>query len=206
MQLTAANSDALAELLNIGHGRAAAALSEMTGHRIILEVPSIHLVAMEEMDAFLGRSLSGTVVCINQAFAGPLTGNAMLLMDKASASILSNLLERHAIFSREEGVARDVMTEAGNVFLNACLGAFGNLLEIQISFAVPRFELDSVPALLRSISLSGEHLTHAVVAQTRFSLRQSAVSGYLVIIMGLTSLQCVVRGLEQWERGDAGVL
>ena len=47
MELTTIQQDALIELLNIGFGRAAAALSELTGHRVVLEVPevSIHPIA-----------------------------------------------------------------------------------------------------------------------------------------------------------------
>ena len=47
MELTTVQQDALIELLNIGFGRAAGALSELTGHRVVLEVPevSIHPIA-----------------------------------------------------------------------------------------------------------------------------------------------------------------
>ena len=34
MELTAVQQDALVELLNIGFGRAAASLSQLTGHRV----------------------------------------------------------------------------------------------------------------------------------------------------------------------------
>ena len=39
MELTALQQDALIELLNIGFGRAAASLSQLTGHRVLLDVP-----------------------------------------------------------------------------------------------------------------------------------------------------------------------
>ena len=42
MQLTAVQQDALVELLNIGFGRAAASLSQLTGHRVLLEVPQVY--------------------------------------------------------------------------------------------------------------------------------------------------------------------
>ena len=47
MELTAAQEDALIELLNIGFGRAASSLSQLTGHRVVLDVPqvSIHPIA-----------------------------------------------------------------------------------------------------------------------------------------------------------------
>ena len=43
MELTAVQQDALVELLNIGFGRAAASLSQLTGHRVLLEVPQVTL-------------------------------------------------------------------------------------------------------------------------------------------------------------------
>ena len=56
MELTTVQQDALIELLNIGFGRAASALSELTGHRVVLEVPevSIHSVAALSAAAMVG--------------------------------------------------------------------------------------------------------------------------------------------------------
>ena len=45
MELTAVQQDALVELLNIGFGRAAASLSQLTGHRVLLDVPQVTLHA-----------------------------------------------------------------------------------------------------------------------------------------------------------------
>ena len=39
MELTEIQQDALVELLNIGFGRAGASLSQLTGQRVLLEVP-----------------------------------------------------------------------------------------------------------------------------------------------------------------------
>jgi chemotaxis protein CheC len=198
MHLTETHFDGLTELLNIGHGRAAAALSQMTGERVILEVPSLSLIPLEDIAFHLSGRLASRVACVNQAFTGPLVGNAMLLLDEDSAKVLAQLTFGEATTD----VPQDVLTEVGNVFLQSCLGAFGNLLEIQISFAVPAFEIDDLPSVLRSISIGGNKLTHAVIAQTRFRLRLTPVTGFLVIILGITSLQCVLGGLDQWERPD----
>ena len=47
--------------------------------------------------------------------------------------------------------AREVITEVGNILLNACLGTFGNLLKVQVSFSVPHLSLESVGAILESL-------------------------------------------------------
>lgn len=201
MYLTDTNTDALAELLNIGHGRAAAALSEMTGCRIALEAPSIAVMSVGEVGAFLEVSAAENLACVNQAFTGSVAGNAMLLFDEASATMLSNLLDEKTSHDHFDIAAKEMVTEAGNVLLNACLGAFGNLLEVQFAFAVPTLTVDSVPALLKSIMCDGRRLSHAIVGQTRFSLGDDRVSGTLVIILGVTSFECLVEALERWERG-----
>ena len=54
MELTAVQQDALVELLNIGFGRAAASLSQLTGHRVLLEVPQVTLQAVDEVGESLG--------------------------------------------------------------------------------------------------------------------------------------------------------
>ena len=45
MELSPVQQDALVELLNIGFGRAAASLSQLTGHRVLLDVPQVTLHA-----------------------------------------------------------------------------------------------------------------------------------------------------------------
>ena len=49
MELTVVQQDALIELLNIGFGRAAASLSQLTGHRVLLEVPSVTIHAVGDV-------------------------------------------------------------------------------------------------------------------------------------------------------------
>ena len=49
MELTAVQQDALIELLNIGFGRAAASLSQLTGHRVLLEVPQVTIHPIDEV-------------------------------------------------------------------------------------------------------------------------------------------------------------
>jgi chemotaxis protein CheC len=49
MKLTAVQEDALIELLNIGFGRAAASLSQLTGHRVLLEVPHVTIHPIDEV-------------------------------------------------------------------------------------------------------------------------------------------------------------
>jgi chemotaxis protein CheC len=86
--------------------------------------------------------------------------------------------------------------------LNACLGAFGNLLKVQVSFTVPYLQVDKVDKVLRSITVEGSELEYALIIHTRFHMRASNVSGYLVIILGVTSLENLLEELRKWEERE----
>ena len=201
MELTVAQKDALTELINIGYGRAAGALSELTGYRITLEVPRVSMHEIEEVTPLLADVIRGEVASVNQMFSGPISGNAMLLLDEQSALVLSRLLTDERSPSRElDSGAREIITEVGNILLNACLGVFGNLLQVHVSFAVPRLHVESLQHILESINIeSEEKLRYGLVIHTRFRLRASNVTGYMIIILGITSLDRMLRELENWE-------
>lgn len=203
MGLTTTQTDALTELINIGYGRAAAALSELTGHRITLEVPKVSMHDIGEVAPLLGRLVTGEIASVNQVFSGPIGGNALLLLDERAALMLSQLLTDESSNSDQfDAGAREIITEVGNILLNACLGVFGNVLQVQVTFAVPRLQVETIDRILRSITVGSEELRHALMVHTRFHLRQSNVSGYLAIILGITSLDRLLDQLEKWERAQ----
>lgn len=199
MELTPVQTDALTELINIGYARAAAALSNLTGHRITLEVPEVEVHPIPEITGKLQLVIQGEVASVNQVFSGPINGNAILLLDREAALLLNQLLTERPVGSDFDGAAREVITEVGNIVLNACLGAFGNLLKVQVTFTVPSLRIETVQKVISSITISGNELEYALIIHTRFHMRESDISGYLVIILGVTSLETLMIELKKWE-------
>ena len=202
MDLTNSQKDALTELINIGYARAAAALSDLTGHRITLAVPEVAIHSISEIKDKLQTVVIGEVASVNQVFSGPISGNAILLLDREAAMLLNRLLTDRDGTAELDGAAREVITEVGNIVLNACLGAFGNLLKVQVSFTVPYLQIERVEKVLKSITVAGEELEYALIIHTRFHMRASDVSGYLVIILGVTSLERLLLELKKWEERE----
>jgi chemotaxis protein CheC len=200
MQLTVTQSDALTELINIGYARAASALSDLTGHRITLEVPKVSIHPIHEVGELLNLTLHGEVASVHQVFSGAVGGNALLLLDQEAAMLLTRLLTNDSASKTLDASAREILTEVGNIVLNACLGVFGNLLHVQVTFAVPRLHVESINKVLGSITVEHRELHYALTVQTKFTLRDSNVGGYLVIILGVTSLDHLLDQLEKWEQ------
>lgn len=200
MNLTAVQQDALIELINIGFGRAAAALSKLTGHRVQLEVPQITMCPIDQMADRLRPMLQNQVATVHQIFSGPVDGDALLVLDQHSAAILKELLTNEPALPLDlDRSAREVVTEIGNIVLNACLGTFGNLLKVQVSFSVPHLSLESLEDVVGSISVGRQGLRYALIVHAKFALRNSSLTGYLVIVLGVASIERLIRSLERWE-------
>lgn len=199
MILTAQQSDALTELLNIAFGRTADALSKLTGHRVVLDSPNVAVVPLELLTATLARYVPGDVASVHQDFTGPIAGDAVLILSQAGAAALTGLLTDGAPAEELDESAREVLTEVGNILLNACLSMFGNLLEVRVAFSVPRLRLDTVEELISTFPSVGAESRHAIVVAMAFKLKGSAVAGYLALVLGVASLTELVAKVEAWE-------
>jgi chemotaxis protein CheC len=201
VDLTSVQQDALVELINIGFGRAAASLSKLTGHRVQLQVPEITMCPIEQMASHLRPLVQNEeLASVHQIFSGPVEGDALLVLDQNSAAILKELLTNEPALPLEiDRSAREVLTEIGNILLNACLGTFGNLLKVQVSFSVPHLALETLEGIVGSIAVGRQGLRYALIVHAAFRLRDSSLTGYLVIVLGVASIERLIRALESWE-------
>jgi chemotaxis protein CheC len=77
---------------------------------------------------------------------------------------------------------------------------FGNLLDVHVSFSVPRLHLETLDELLASLNAGGgDEPQYALVIYTAFQIRDSAVRGFLVMVLSVTSLDRLIQEVEAWE-------
>jgi chemotaxis protein CheC len=201
MELTDRQRDAISELINIAFARTGAALSELTGHRVILNAPEVTVHPTTELPGALAKFIPGEIASIHQVFGGPVAGDALLLLNHDGAVHLTDLLTDGGgpPSSRLDESAREVLTEVGNILLNACLGMFGNLLDVRVSFSVPRLHMETLGELLASLIEGGSEPQYALVIYTAFQVRDSSVKGFLVMVLSVTSLDRLIHEVEAWE-------
>lgn len=201
MQLNEVQHDALVELLNIGFGRAGASLSRLTGHRVLLEVPQVSIHPIHQLHGFLEQVVEEEVASVHQIFSGPVAGDALLMLDPVAASALKELLTSEpALPLALDASTREVLTEVGNIVLNACVGTFGNLLHMPIGFSVPSINVATVKAVLDSLESSQDGFRYALVVTAGFRLRDAEVTGYVVIVLSVQSLNRLLGAVDEWER------
>jgi chemotaxis protein CheC len=198
--LNAGQTATLTEFINIAFGLTAAKLSEISGCRVLLDVPVIDVHPIHGLVRELGPFVSGPPVSVHQAFSGAISGDAVLFLNHDGAAALCNLfVEEHLRSQRLESSAAEILTEIGNILLGTCLGAFGNLLDVRVSFSIPKIHLDSTEAFLTVPSVDLGQLRHAVVISAPFHIREHGVEGRLVIVLGVSSLEQWTQAAGQWE-------
>jgi chemotaxis protein CheC len=199
MELTAQQKDALTELINIAFARTGAALSDLTGRRVLLEPPTVALHLTSELDGELARFVPGEVAWIHQIFEGPVAGDALLLLNYDGAVQLTELLTDHTNNAhRLDESGREVLTEVGNILLNACLGVFGNVLQVHVGFSVPRLRLESIEELIKWLKHDRSDTRYALVVFTKFQIRDSQVNGHLVLVLNMAAFDRLVHEIDDW--------
>lgn len=201
MELNTVQHDALVELLNIGFGRAGASLSKLTQQRVMLEVPQVAIHPLSHLNESLGRLVDERVASVHQVFSGPVAGDALLLLDPIAAATLTELLTDVPALSLDlDPSTREVFTEVGNIVLNACIGTFGNMLQVPMSFSVPDVDVTSMTTVLDRMLETGDAFRYALIVTAGFRLRDSAVTGYVVIVLTVQSLKRLLDALDRWQK------
>lgn len=201
MELNTVQHDALVELLNIGFGRAGASLSKLTQQRVLLEVPQVAIHPLSHLNQSLGRLVDERVASVHQVFSGPVAGDALLLLDPIAAATLTELLTDVPALSLDlDPSTREVFTEVGNIVLNACIGTFGNMLDVPMSFSVPDVDVTSMTNVIDRMMETGDAFRYALIVTAGFRLRDSAVTGYVVIVLTVQSLKRLLDALDRWQK------
>jgi chemotaxis protein CheC len=197
MHITPEQQDALTEIVNIGFGRAAAALSSMIGQKILLEAPLIQIEDITNLSHIMRDLIPDTAVIVRQSYHGGLSGDVVLFMAAESASALIDLLSGGRGAQRRLTASdREALIEVGNILLNAYVGSFGNLLNTHIVLSVPSLHASNVADMLNSMSLPPES-HHAFLVKTEFKLLSGTAGGYVALIIDADGLGDLIQAVRQ---------
>src|SRR2546429_4083282 len=106
--------DALREVANIGAGHAATALSQLTNRRIMISVPQINIVRLEEVPDLLGNP-QDVVAAVLMHMLGDLTGRTLLLFPESVGRRVRSEEHTSELQSRLHLVCRLLLEKKKNI-------------------------------------------------------------------------------------------
>ena len=190
--------DILTEVINIGVGEAAEALSELVEDRVELTVPELKTMAISDCPAYLEDEVDSWGVFTSQLFDGDVKGRALLVLSEACSLDLVSVLaagEPRTLSLTE--TAKATLQEVGNIILDSCLSVFGNMLDTRLSLAVPGVTVATSREFFGNVAEEFEDLEMAIVVKSELSLAQHQVRGVIFVLLSFNDFELVVQQAEQ---------
>jgi chemotaxis protein CheC len=177
ISLSELHTDALCEIFNIGAGRAASSLSEIIGEEVQLSVPHVQLFPSSEIHA------------------------QTLPLDEARAlEIVRDMMGTHVSVAELAEFEQDAMCELGNIILNACLSAMGDLLGLSLQSTLPQYSVDAPEAILQKlIGEIDQPVMMALHIDLKIEKRQT--QGCLVFLLSTSSLKEFLAHIDNFITG-----
>ena len=191
--------DALREVANIGAGHAATALSELTGRRVMVDVPAVSVVRLEDVGTVLGDP--GMVVsAVILRVEGELEGRALQVFPETTAVAIASALTRAdagplMAFGEME---RSTMLEVGNALTGAYLSALSMFIGKTTTTSVPALAIDMAAAVMTTGYLNfGEEEDHVFCMSTRLGFADRAdLPAHFLLLPDGASLRVILRALH----------
>lgn len=198
-QLQTRELDALREVANMGAGHAATALSQMTGSRIMINVPELQIVPLEDVGELLADP-DEVVAAVLMHMLGDLTGRTLLLFPRNSAMRLAeNLLHRPPGSSHVFGeLEQSAIKEAGNILSAAYMNALSDFMGLMLLPSVPSLVIDLCAAVLTTTYTNfGDSREWVFSIQTEFAVEgDESLKGYFLLLPDLQSLQIILQSIR----------
>jgi chemotaxis protein CheC len=192
--------DALRETANIGAGHAATALSELSGRRVMVDVPEVAIRPVDQVPEMLGDPAQ-PVAAVVVRVAGDLNGCVLQVFEARAAVELVRLLRpghEPDFAAGFDGLEQSAMKEIGNVLVGTYLSALSALTGLTATMTIPAFALDMAGAILVAGYVDpGAEEDHVVSIATRMGVDGSEdLRAHFLLIPDEASLTRILRALH----------
>lgn len=172
--ITEFQTDQLKEIVNIGAGNAATAISQMIGKEIDMSVPCAVVDRVEKIPPFVGDSKQVVTVVLFK-LSGDVEGTMMVLLSPSMALEIALLMtanhEKKVPILDE--LDKSALCEMGNVVAGASLSAFGHFLDLNITQSIPDTATDMLGSILDAILIDMGQVTELMLAlKTKIEIKE----------------------------------
>lgn len=197
MEIKPGDIDAIKELVNIGVGRAAAMLNEITCSHITLQVPTLQVIGIDELDHIDEISGPERAATVKIDFKGLFTGTTALIFPRESAAALVMAITGEEADQPElDAIRAETLTEVGNIFINGVMGSIGNFLGQHLTYAPPVYVEETIAGIARTTHFAPDE--RVLLANTRFFVEKSNVEGIIAMILEIGSLDVLLERLAHY--------
>ena len=182
--LSSDQQDALKEIMNIGAGHAATALSQMLKKPVRINVPSVAWAQVEKAGDVFGAQ-EQVVSTVYLRLLGDLTGVILFSFSKDQARRLAALLLNEGAKPRPvlSEIAQSALKETANIRSGAYLGALTKFLKLKLLISTPGFAEDMAGAVVDGILIETSQNAQSLLAiETELTIAGEKIQAYFFFV------------------------
>ncbi|WP_063332089.1 hypothetical protein [Marinomonas sp. TW1] len=182
--LTDDEYDVIVELVNIGVGKSAASLSQIANEEVLLSVPALDFLSVQEATKIFEERLPQMLTGVSQEFSGFFSGKAALLFPESrSLDLVNVMLGSEDEIEIDAELEEEALSELGNILLNNCLSTISNILNQPIKTLLPQTFHSMPNKLTAQLAVEDTPDTVIMLLKIDFSLKDRDLSGHLVFVI-----------------------
>ena len=192
--------DALKEVSNIGAGHAATALSDMTGQKVLINIPVITVDDLETIFRKTARP-DQRVVGVLITLMGDIHGRTLLLFAEDEAfKFCEQLLRKDpgSVTSLTD-LERSALNETSNILTCAYMNALGDMLGVMVVPSTPELLYDTAAVvyhLVRERTSPGSEIVVSIKNEFTFIDRSLKLLGYFLLLPDADSLHSMFKAMH----------
>jgi len=197
-EFTPLQIDTLTEIINIGVGVATDSLNRLIGKHIVLSVPYIRVMYVENLMKADIPDQDEVISAVVQRFSGDNSGLAALTFSPENAVKLVSVLTNEELDIPDlDPLTSGTLTEIGNIVLGAILSTVSNLLEVRFEFQLPEYRKTE---LFNLISDKDNRNRNGIIIFTKanFSIKDLALSGDILIVNELNDIDRLISKIDKY--------
>ena len=194
-ELTGKELDALREVANIGAAHAATALSTMIGSTIMISVPRVNVMKLEDVPPVVSTS-EEPVAAVLLGMLGDLTGRTLLVFPCAVAVRLAELLlHRDASGKTELGkLEESAINEVGNILSSAYMNALSDFMGMMLLPSPPKLAIGTSASMLAASHLDvDDDRVFCVESELRLHDLGEKLRGFFLLLPDAASLNVMLK-------------
>ncbi len=192
--LTSEQIDALTEIVTIGAGNAATALSQMLGKKVTIDIPSVETCSIGDAARIFGGE-EELVTSVYMEMLGDLSGVILFSFQKNEGNRFADLLLSHKKGKTKvlNEMAISSLKETSTILSGAYLNAIAKLLGLRIMITSPSLAQDMAGAIIDAILAEiSKEANFAIVMNTELVIVDEKVLTYFFFIPDIDSLKKII--------------
>jgi chemotaxis protein CheC len=189
--------DIMKEIVNTGLGEAADALSRLVDSRVIIKVPDVHIMDIDQVMPYIKKEVTALGVYIAQDFKGAVSGRTILCYtQKCSISLLNAIYgdKMNVTTINETGIS--TLNEVGNIIMVSYISAISNFIDDRIHFDLPETTLEISEKYFENLLDELKEFDKAIVVKNLMQVKDADIEGYMFVLLSFRDFHKVVEILS----------